>query len=464
MVRQEESLYGEVLSEGAQVERWVVERLHYRGPASALYRARDVHTGTPAALKVLHLQLAAHGTALRRFRREAATLQRLRHPNIVDILGHGALADGRPFITMEWLEGRDLAAELASRGALSPHEALEVLEQVGAALQAAHAAGVVHRDLKAQNVMRLLGGAEGARVKLVDFGLAKGLTPEAPGASPLTNTGSVLGTPLSMAPEQIRGEVPDARTDLYALGVLLFQLVTGQPPFQGATLIEVEEQHLRVPPPNASERAPVPAALDAVIHRCMEKQREARYPDVDAVLEELRRVVRGHPEPPRREDAVALYVEARTEGEPDDAALERLELLLERAGAMARGAGLEVKVDGASCLLAVASLPGEPARDSDVRARLLVAALELMEAAAALPAPPRVLLTATVHRDALGRQGDAGRARPGTRELLRLSGWAAAVSGGGLVATDAALRGLEAHFHTEPLAETPGLSRVRAHR
>jgi hypothetical protein len=464
MVRDEESLYGEILSEGAQVERWVVERVHYRGPASALYRARDVHTGAPAALKVLHLQLASHGTALRRFRREAATLQRLRHPNIVDILGHGALADGRPFITMEWLEGRDLAAELASRGALSPHEALEVLEQVGAALRAAHSAGVVHRDLKAQNVMRLLGGGEGLRVKLVDFGLAKGLTPQAPGASSLTNTGSVLGTPLSMAPEQIRGEAPDARTDLYALGVLLFQLVTGQPPFQGATLIEVEEQHLRVPPPNASERAPVSAALDAVIHRCMEKRREARYPDVDAVLEELRRVAGGRPEPVRREDAVALYVEVRTEGEPDDASLERLDLLLERAGAMARGVGLVVKVDGAKCLLAVAPLPEEPTLERAMRSRLLAAALELTEAVAMHPGPPRLVLTTTVHRDALGRQGDAGRSRPDAPELLRLSGWATAAPGGGLVVTEAALRGLEADFQTEPLAETPGLSRVRGRR
>src|SRR5690349_6031891 len=183
----EESLYGEELAPGALVGGWVVEQLHYRGPVSILYRARDSRTGAATALKVMRSQFTETHTALRRFRREADTLQHLRHPHIVDVLGYGELADGRPFIAMEWLEGRDLAAELAARGPLSAEEALEVLEQVGAALRAAHDAGVVHRDLKVQNVMRLPGGAD-ARVKLVDFGVAKGLSPESPGASSLTQT------------------------------------------------------------------------------------------------------------------------------------------------------------------------------------------------------------------------------------------------------------------------------------
>ncbi|MFP2912764.1 serine/threonine-protein kinase, partial [Pyxidicoccus sp. 3LFB2] len=250
----EEPLYGDELGAGALVGQWVVAHVHYRGPASTLYRAKDTRTGVSAALKVLHPQAALGPTALRRFRREAATLQRLSHPHIVEVLGHGELPDGRAFIAMEWLEGRDLAAELAARGPLSPDEALEVLEQVGAALRAAHGAGVVHRDLKAQNVVRLSGRGEALLVKLVDFGVAKGLTPDSPGASTLTHTGVALGTPLSMAPEQIRGEPPDARTDLYAVGVLLFQLVTGQPPFQGTTRHEVEEQHLHAPPPRPTER------------------------------------------------------------------------------------------------------------------------------------------------------------------------------------------------------------------
>jgi serine/threonine-protein kinase len=459
----EESLYGEELSPGALVGGWVVERVHYRGPVSTLYRAKEARTGVPAALKVMHSLFTATSTALRRFRREAATLQRLRHPHIVEVLGYGELADGRPFIAMEWLEGRDLSAELAARGPLSAREALEVLEQVGAALQAAHGADVVHRDLKVQNVMRLQGG-EAAQVKLVDFGVAKGLSPEAPGASTLTQTGAVLGTPLTMAPEQIRGEVPDARTDLYAMGVLLFQLVTGQPPFQGATSHEVEEQHLHAPPPRVSERAPVPAALDAVILRCLQKRREDRYPDVAAMLEDLRRAVRGGQGPAREERAVALYVEAHVEGAPESDALERLDALLERAGAVAREVGLEVRVDGAGCLLATAPLPEGKAEEQAVRERVLAAALGLLEDAGQLPSPPRVRLAITVHTDVAPQRREESRPEAGgAGGLLFLPGWAAQ-GGPGLAATTGALRGLEARFRVEPAAGAAGLSRITGRR
>jgi hypothetical protein len=448
----EESLYGEELGAGALVGHWVVERVHYRGPVSTLYRAKDVRTGAAAALKVLHPH-AAVDTALRRFRREAATLQRLSHPHIVEVLGHGELPGGRAFIAMEWLEGRDLAAELAARGPLSPDEALEVLEQVGAALHAAHGAGVVHRDLKAQNVVRLSVRGESPQVKLVDFGVAKGLTPDAPGASTLTHTGVALGTPLSMAPEQIRGEPPDARTDLYALGVLLFQLVTGQPPFQGATRHEVEEQHLHAPPPRPGERAPVPAALDAVVLRCLGKRREERYPDVGAFLEALRAAVRGGRAADGAGHAVALYAEARLTGTPELAALARLDALLERASTAARGAGLEVRIDGSGCLLALAPLPEDAARERAMRERVLSAALALVEdSGGAVP----VALSVTVHVARL----PTGEGGPG---LLRLPSWVAEPLEQGLVATEAALRDLEAGFHTEPAAGA-GRRRVTAPR
>ncbi len=448
----EESLYGEELGAGALVGRWVVERVHYRGPLSILYRAKDLHSGAPAALKVMHPQPAAATTALRRFRREAATLQHLSHPHIVAVLGYGELPDGRAFIAMEWLEGRDLAAELAARGPLSADEALEVLEQVGAALRAAHGAGVVHRDLKAQNVVRLSARGEALQVKLVDFGVAKGLTPDAPGASTLTHTGVALGTPLSMAPEQIRGEPPDARTDLYALGVLLFQLVTGQPPFQGATRHEVEEQHLHAPPPRPAERAPVPAALDAVVLRCLGKRREDRYPDVDALLEELRAAVRGGRAPARAGHAVALYAEARLTGTPDAAALERMDALLERAGAVAREAGLDVRVEGSGCVLALAALPEDASVERAVRERVLSAALALVKEARTPPEPRPVELAVTVHVARL----PAGE---GQGALLHLPDWVTESPGMGLVATGAALKDLEAGFLTEPGA-AEGRSRI----
>jgi serine/threonine-protein kinase len=457
--RKDESLYGEQLSAGALVGGYVVERVHHPGPLATLYRARDVRTGAPAALKVMHAQPASSRDALRRFRREAATLQRLRHPHIVEILDCGELPDGRPYIAMEWLEGRDLGAELAARGPLSPREALEVLEPVGAALAAAHGAGIIHRDVKPQNVV--LRAAPVPEVKLVDFGVARSLRAEDV-SSTLTHTGMALGTPLSMAPEQIRGETPDARTDIYGLGVLLYQLVTGRPPFEGTTRHEVEEQHLHAPPPRASDRAPVPAALDAVVGRCLEKRREERYASVDAVLEDLRRAVREggtRPVP-----AVGLYAEARLEGAADAEALTQLDALLERAAEALRAAGLTVVVEGAGCLFAAAPLPEAEAESQQTRHQVLQTALGLLS-----PLPlgegrgeGACHLALTVHVDRAHPKRDTGGPPKLAGEgLLQLAEWTAAHPGQGLVATSAALKDLEAHFRVEPLAQAPGLWRVK---
>lgn len=456
----EESLYGEELRPGALVGEWVVDRVQVQGPVSALYRARHARSGMPAALKVMHSQVAAAVVALRRFRREAATLQRLRHPHIVTVLGYGELADGRPFIAMEWLEGQDLAAELASRGPLSPREVLAVMEQVGAALRVAHASGVVHRDLKPQNVVRLAPGRGGPAVKLVDFGVAKGLVPGAPGSTSLTHTGVVLGTPLSMAPEQIRGLVPDARTDLYALGVLLFQLLTGVPPFQGTTRHEVEQQHLHAPPPRPGEHAPVSAALDAVVLRCLRKEREERYPDVDALLEHLRSAVLGGVAPMEVPRAVGLYVEARLGGEPGPAEMAALDAGLERASALAMEAGMEVRMTGGACVFAMARLPDDGARERELRARVLDVGLALTAGDTSA-----VRLRVTVHVDRLTSREDphgwmdavasAWDEAGGEGGLQHLPGWVREDGDAALVVTGPALRGLEADFAASPL---PGAS------
>ncbi|NOJ97521.1 serine/threonine protein kinase [Corallococcus coralloides] len=466
----EEALYGEELRPGALVGEWVVDHVQVHGPVSALYRARHARSGVPAALKVLHPQVAAAAVALRRFRREAATLQRLRHPHIVTVLGYGELSDGRPFIAMEWLEGQDLAAELATRGPLSPREVLEVMEQVGAALRVAHAAGVVHRDLKVQNVVRLAPGRGGPAVKLVDFGVAKGLVPGAPGSSSLTHTGVVLGTPLSMAPEQIRGEVPDARTDLYAAGVLLFQLLTGMPPFQGTTRHEVEQQHLHAPPPRPGEHAPVSAALDAVVLRCLRKGREERHPDVDALLEDLRGAVLGGAAPVEVPRAVGLYVEARLTGAPDAGAMEDLDASLERASTLAREAGLEVRVMGGACLIAVASLPDDVRRERELRARVLDVGLALTGTDASAAS-----LRVTVHVDRLTSREEAHgwteatasawEAGGGEGGLLHLPGWVREDGEAATpIVTGPALRGLEADFIASPVPEAPERWRLSSRR
>jgi hypothetical protein len=451
-----QSLYGEELLPGAQAGGYLVESTRYRGGMATLYRAREARTGAPVALKVMRPQFSTTRSALRRFQQEAETLRRLRHRYIVDILEHGALPDGRPFIAMEWLEGRDLAAELAARGPFSAREALELLEQVGSALRAAHGAGIIHRDLKAQNVV-VLPGESGPRVKLVDFGVAKLLTPEEGPGSAMTSTGWVLGTPLSMAPEQIRGETPDARTDLYALGVLLYQLVTGQPPFQGTTQVELEEQHLHAPVPAASDRAPVPAALDAVVRRCLEKRREDRYPDVDAVLVELRRaVLGGGAEPARPLLALGLYVEARVEGPADDAVLDEVDALLQWAGERMDAVGLRVMVEGSNFLLGVTALPEDVESARELRRRVLELALALAAEPVREPGASRVSLVPTLHMDtAMLRPDTRGQPRLGGGGLLRLSAWAGEHPGRGVVVTAAALAGLEGAFPAKALSERP---------
>src|SRR5690606_37882855 len=169
-----------------------------------------------------------------------------------------------------------------ARGGLSAAELLEVAEQVGLALAAAHARGVIHRDVKPSNVV-LVERAGVRRLVLIDFGIARIES----SAEVTISSESTIGTSEAMAPEQIRGEPADPRTDVYALGVMLFQLATGRPPFRGEPA-EVEDQHLHAPAPSASEIAAMPAAFDAVIARCLAKRRDDRYPDPGALLADLR--------------------------------------------------------------------------------------------------------------------------------------------------------------------------------
>ena len=239
---------------------------------------------------MLRRQLAASPQMVARFVQEARAVNMIKHPSIVDIFEFDELPDGRPFYVMELLEGIDLRSVLNERGRFPPGEVLEILEPVCSALQAAHDLGIVHRDLKASNIF--IAKMAGQRViKLLDFGIAKLLHPDA-GEGGLTVVGTRLGTSYTMAPEQIRGDGVDARTDIYALGVVLYHLVTGQYPFRAETMTDIERQHLEAPPPRPSQAAPVPPALDAVVLRCMEKTAERRYQTVKAFIEALRDVRR----------------------------------------------------------------------------------------------------------------------------------------------------------------------------
>jgi TolB-like protein/Flp pilus assembly protein TadD len=262
-----------------------------------VHRARDPRLGREIAIKVLPADVAAAPDRLARLEREARAVAGLNHPNIV-VLHSIEDADGVRFLTMELVEGRNLAS-LVAPGGLPLARLLELAIPLADALGAAHERGVIHRDLKLGDVMVTREG----RVKVLDFGLAKmsGAAGQDPAASalatrtsPWSATGTVVGTVPYMAPEQIRGEAVDARSDLFAFGVLLCELAAGRRPFTGATPADVTSSILRdAPPPLASARADLPGELDRVVERCLEKDPRARYRTAAEILQALRDLQRG---------------------------------------------------------------------------------------------------------------------------------------------------------------------------
>jgi hypothetical protein len=318
------------------IGRYRVGTLLGRGGFGDVYAVRPQRGTHSLAIKVLHAELCQTPEAIARFRREAELMGRLVHPNIVEIRELGTLPDGRPFLVMERLEGRDLEAHLAERGHLPVDEALAILEPLASALEAAHAAGVIHRDVKPSNVY--LDNRDGGRVVLLDFGVAKLLDPA---AGSLTGSLVTIGTPACMAPEQIVGGEITARTDVYGLASLAFHMVTGAPPFRDPSPTVLQQLHLHARRPRPSSRAAVPVALDASIVRGLDRDPARRQPGPAAFVDEVRAAVRTTvtDAPTGRLIAAAVHVAARGPGEIDDATVTSLEAALDHvvAGLVAGG-------------------------------------------------------------------------------------------------------------------------------
>ncbi len=259
---------------GQQVGRWHVVELIGSGGFGSVYRVTDVEGGAAAALKIMHRQWLEAAGYVARFNREIQSLSSISHRGVVEILDIGVAEDGRPFFVMELLNGESLAALLERRHRLPVQEVAAILDPLCAALDLAHRQDIVHRDLKASNVFlhRLDGGV---RPVLLDFGIAKVLG--APGGD-LTRSGVTMGTPAAMAPEQICGQAVDARTDVYGLGVLTFQLLAGVLPFGSSDdATRILYLHVHGTRPRVSAYAPVPAGVDQVVARAMAKDPRDRY-------------------------------------------------------------------------------------------------------------------------------------------------------------------------------------------
>jgi serine/threonine protein kinase len=290
-------------SHAFQVPGYHLDRLIGEGGFGQVWSARRASDDREVAIKILHLELIKSVDALTRFQRELDAIERLHHPNVVAGLGHGTLDDGRPYLILEYVEGPSLREVIHERGGLPPAEMLSILEPLCDALSAAHGAGLVHRDVKASNVILAEDGGA-IRPVLLDFGLVKLTDEVGPG---LTSSRSMLGTPAAMAPEQMRGQPVDARTDIYALGLLAFHILTGQPAFGGAPGVVQSYLQVHGPRPRPSSKVDIDPAIDEPIARALAPEPAARFPDARAFGEALRAVIHGAIGD--EVDVVVLYVE-----------------------------------------------------------------------------------------------------------------------------------------------------------
>jgi serine/threonine protein kinase len=429
----------ETLSAGTLAGQYVIKRLIGSGGGGMVYAAEHQVLKRPAAVKVLRRDKAALPSMLARFVREAQAVNMIGHPNIVDIFEFGELPDGRPFYVMELLDGSNLRKLLHLHGRFSPSEVIDIFEPICAALEAAHRAGVVHRDLKASNISVLDDGAKRV-VKLLDFGIAKLLHPEANGAG-LTEAGSMLGTSHYMAPEQIRGEQVDARADVYALGVLLYQLLTGQYPFHSEQSEEIAWMHLTSPIPRPSQVAPVAIALDLVVQRAMEKQREDRYASAAALLAALREACGIRVESRDQKPAIpahGIYIEVRPENEEleiDEPMLEEMAAGLDAAEQRLLDANFVIALHTSSTVLGVRAIP-EGLDEAEAGAVSLALARQLHAELGATCGPAqRLHVNVVVRRDRIIMTTRDGASEVTGGPLLSLESWVPQTNIDGVVFT-----------------------------
>src|SRR3954463_9815057 len=287
-------MVGEVLS-----DRYELEELVGTGGMSSVFRAHDRLLDRKVALKVLHEQYTADEEYVERFRREARAVAALSHPNIVTVIDRGE-HEGRQFIVFEYVSGENLKQLIVRRGPAPVTTALELGIQMARALSFAHQQGLVHRDVKPQNV--LLNGA--GEAKVTDFGIARSLDVQ----HGMTQTGTVLGTSDYIAPEQAQGQRVDEQTDVYSLGIVLYELLTNEVPFPGENFVAVAMRHINEEPPSIRDKRPdVSPRLEAAVHRAMAKDAADRFPtmvdfchELEACLQEAQGTVVMTPPPKAR--------------------------------------------------------------------------------------------------------------------------------------------------------------------
>ena len=322
---------------GTVIAGYRIEERIGRGGMGVVYRAEHLNLRRRAAIKIIAPDLAESSGFRQRFTRESRIAAALQHPNIVTVYDAGEV-DGLLYLAMQYIEGEDLSAILQKDGRLRPYRAIDVCRQVAAALDAAHAMGLIHRDVKPANVL-----IEGRTAFLTDFGLTKQL--EGTNAQ-ITRVGDVVGTIHYVAPEQIEGRKVSARTDVYALGCLLYHCLSGQVPFAHETDVAVIYAHLSEEPTKLSTlQRDLPAGLDAVVAKALDKSPDRRFPSCGDMISAARAVLDaagplGDTSPPRQSTGLGAFAPATPEVRDAAAAARRPRVLLggldDRTRAVAR--------------------------------------------------------------------------------------------------------------------------------
>ena len=299
-----ENLIGRTLN-----HRYIVEDKIGEGGFGAVFRGKQIATGREVALKILHPHNVHDETIVARFRREAEACSKLRDPHTVTTYDFDETPDGILYLAMELLRGRALHHLQKVDGPLGATRVLRILDQVAASLTEAHANGIVHRDMKPENVFIESRGGED-HVKVLDFGIAKVMSDDRQ-VPALTAVGQTLGTLEFMSPEQLRGQKLDGRSDIYALGMMAYEMLTGKLPFQSAkTPIDIINFHMKTEAPLPSKLADhiaIPAAVDAIIVKMVQKDRENRFADATALRVEIARAQRSMDRTPDKFEAYRLF-------------------------------------------------------------------------------------------------------------------------------------------------------------
>src|SRR5213596_3225521 len=294
---------GDTLIDSVFDGRYRIIRKLGAGGMANVYLAEDQELGRRVAIKILDDRHAADDSFIERFRREAKNAAGLSHPNIVSIYDRGE-AEGTYYIAMEYLSGRSLKELIVSRGPTPIKIAVDYTRQTLAALSFAHRNGIVHRDIKPHNVVVDSDG----RVKVTDFGIARS------GASQMTEAGSIIGTAQYLSPEQARGAPVDPRSDLYSIGIVLYELLTGTLPFTGDTPVEIAMKHLSTVPEAPSARRPeVPRDLDLIVTRALAKDPRDRYQSAEEMEADLERILRGAAVSPETAESATQIMRAPTQ-------------------------------------------------------------------------------------------------------------------------------------------------------